>query len=191
MLIHSKTEFIKFSKKSKKEETKRNNLLIGNYKIPNVNCVKCLRMYLDCTLNFQEELKHVSRKLATGIKTIKRISRPFPEQTRPLLLSTLVISHLQYSGLLLSSSKKNCLITLEKQLSWAVKTCFNRKKYKSSSDLKLKHQILPIKFLLEYKELNDFMKFSSNRLPNFKNYTFLYQIYATASEPKNFASITK
>ena len=42
MLNHAKTELSKFSKKSKLEETKRNNLLIGNYKTPNVNCVKFL-----------------------------------------------------------------------------------------------------------------------------------------------------
>ena len=128
MLNHSKTEFITFSKKSKLEETKRNNLLIGNNKIPNINCVKYLGIYLDCTLIFQEELKHVLRKMATGIKTIKRTSRPFPEQTRLLLLNALVISHLHYWGLLLASSKTNCFITLEKQLSWAVYKCFNRKK---------------------------------------------------------------
>ena len=48
MLNHSKTELITFSTKSKLEETKRNNLLIGNYKIPNANCVKYLGKYLDC-----------------------------------------------------------------------------------------------------------------------------------------------
>ena len=105
--------------------------------------------------------------MATGIKKIKRISRPFPEHTRLLLLNALVISHLHYSGLLLASSKNKCFITLKKQLSWAVKTRFNCKKY-GSSDLKLKHQILPIKFLLEYKVLNYFMKFTSNQLPIFK-----------------------
>ena len=106
--------------------------------------------------------------MATVIKTIKRISSPFPEQTRLVLLNALVISHLHYSGLLLASSKNNCFITLENQLSWAVKTCLSRKKYDSSSDLKLKHQILPIKFLLEYKILNYFMKFTSIQLPIFK-----------------------
>ena len=106
--------------------------------------------------------------MATGIKTLKRISRPFPEQTRLLFLDVLVISHLHYSGLLLASSKNNFFITLEKQLSWALQTCFSRKKYDSSSDLKLKHQILPIKFFLEYKVLKYFMKLSSNQLPIFK-----------------------
>ena len=94
MLNHSKTKFITFSKKSKLDETKRNNFLIGNFKIPNVNCVKYLGIYLDCTINFQEELKHVLRKMATGIKTLKLISRPFPEQTRLLIVNASVMSHL-------------------------------------------------------------------------------------------------
>ena len=105
--------------------------------------------------------------MATGIKTLERILRPFPQQTRLLLLNALVTSYLHYSDLLLASSKNNCFITLEKQLSWAVKTCFNRKRYDSSSDLKLKHQILPIKFFLEYS-LNYFMKRTSNQLPIFE-----------------------
>ena len=110
MLNHSKTEFITFSKKSKLEETKRNNLLTGNYKIPNVNCVKYLGIYLDCTLNFQEEQKRVILKMATGIKTLKRISRPFPEQKRLLFLNALVISHLDYSGFLLAGSNTIALL---------------------------------------------------------------------------------
>ena len=106
--------------------------------------------------------------MTTGIETLKRISRPFPEQTRLLLLNALVISHLHYPGLLLASSENNSFITLEKQLSWSVKTCCNRKKYDNFSDLKLKHQILPIKFFLEYKVQNFFMKVISNQLPIFE-----------------------
>ena len=107
MRNNSKTEFITFSKKSKLEETKKNNLLIVNYKIPNVNCVKYVGIYIDCTLNFQEELKHVLRKMASGLKTLKLILRPFPEQTRLLLLNALAIGHLHYSGVLLASSTNN------------------------------------------------------------------------------------
>ena len=99
MLNHSKTEFIAFSKNSKLEETKRNHLLIGNYKIPNVDCLKYPDKYLDCTLCFQEDLKQLLRKMATGIKTLNFISRQFPEQTRLLLLNAFAISHLHYSGL--------------------------------------------------------------------------------------------
>ena len=118
--------------------------------------------------------------MAAGIKTLKRISRPFPEQTRLLPLSDKSFTLLRpFTGQL----KKQLFITLEKQLSWAVKTCFNRKKYDSSSDQKLKHQILRIKFLLEYKVLNYFMKFTSNQLPIFKK-TTLTNIQSTV-QPAN------
>ena len=121
MLNHSKTEFITFSTKSKLEETKRNNLLIGNYKIPNVNCVKYLGKYLDC-IKFSRRTKTRITQNGYRKKTLKIISLPFPDQKRLLLLSALVIIHLHYSGFLLASSKNYCFITLEKQLSWAVKT---------------------------------------------------------------------
>ena len=106
--------------------------------------------------------------MATGIKTLKRISRPFPQQTRLLILNALVTNHLHYSSFLPASSKNTCFTNLEKQLSWAVKTGFICKNYDISSDLKLKHLILPIKFFLEYKVLNYLMKLTSNQLPIFE-----------------------
>ena len=96
------------------EETKRINRLIGNCKIPNVNCVKYLVVYLDCTKKIQEELTHVLHKMDTGRKTLKGILRPFTEQKRLLNLNDLVINHLHYSGLLQDRSKNNCFINLEK-----------------------------------------------------------------------------
>ena len=148
-------------KKFRLEETKRNNLLIG-YKIPNVNCVKYLGVYLDCTLSFKEQMKRILNKMAARIKTLEHVFCPFPEQTRLLVLNALVISLLHYSGHLLDSSRKSCIIILEKQLSWAVKMCYNHKTHDSSSDQKLKHRILPIKFFLECKALNYFMKLAPN-----------------------------
>ena len=188
MLNNSKTEFITFSKKSKLKETKRNNLLIDNYKIPNVKCVKYIGIYLDCIFKLSRRTK--TRITQNGYRDKNIISRPFLEQTSLQLLNALVISHLHYSVVFLASSKNNCFITLEKHLSWAVKTCFKRKKYDSSSDLKLK-QILPKKFFLEYKVLNYFLNLPVTSFRSSEHYSYRHQIYATASEPKNTASITK
>ena len=63
-----------------------------------------------------------------------------------------------YPAILLSGISANLMISLEKQLSWAVKTCCDRAKYDSSSDLKLKHNILPVTIFLDYKILCHFWK---------------------------------
>ena len=61
------------------------------------------------------------------------------------------------------------MISLEKQLSWAVKTCCDRAKYDSSSDLKLKHNILPVTMFLDYKILCHFWKIQHQLLPAYYN----------------------
>ena len=56
------------------------------------------------------------------------------------------LSHVQYSSVLLATMNQNLIITLEKQLNWAIKACFHRQKFDSSSDLKMKLGILPVSF---------------------------------------------
>ena len=61
------------------------------------------------------------------------------------------------------------MISLEKQLNWAVKTCCDCAKYDSSSDLKLKHNILPVTMFLDYKILCHFWKIQHQVLPAYNN----------------------
>ena len=75
----------------------------------------------------------------------------------------LVISHLYYSSILMCS--QNLLIRVEKQLSWAVKSCFNRKKYDRSTDLKLKYKVLPVHIFNDFKVSCYFWKIITNNLP--------------------------
>ena len=98
-----------------------------------------------------------------GIKTINFITI----QTRLLLMNALVVSHLHYSSIVINSISKHLVTSLEKQMSWAVKSCFNRNKFDSSSDLKLKHKILPIRYFLNMKLLNYFYKMNLKKLPAF------------------------
>ena len=89
--------------------------------------------------------------MACGIKTMYAMKQFLPEKTCLLLLNALVISHLHYPSILLQGLSQNLVTTLEKQLSWGVKACFNRQKIDSSSDLKIKHSVFPIRIFLDYK----------------------------------------
>ena len=132
------------------------------------NCVKYLGVYLAQNLSFQEEVKHILRNMACGIKTLYSIREYLPELTRLLLLNALVISHLHYPSFLLNGISQNLITTLEKQLSWAVKACFNRTKFESSSDLKIKYRIFPVRLFLNLKALVYFWKWKNGFLPAFK-----------------------
>ena len=160
-----KTEFIIFSKPSNNSRMRNRQLNIRSEVIKTSDCIKYLGVYLDQNLTFQCEVKNLLQKMAAGIKTLYAIRDLFPEKTRLLLLNALVISHLHYSAILLNGISENLLTTLEKQISWAVKACFNRKKNDHSTDLKLKHDILPIRYFLNMKSALYFWKFTHKMIP--------------------------
>ena len=119
-----KTEFITFQTKNNKY--KNTNLIVKDEVIRSSSTVKYLDAYLDQNLTFHEEVEHILRKMACGIKTLYSIREYFPEKVRLLLLNALVISHLHYPAILLKGLTENLNTTLEKQLNWGVKACFNR-----------------------------------------------------------------
>ena len=84
--------------------------------------------------------------MAVGIKVIYSIKNIFPEKTRSALLNVLVLSHLHYPIVLFSGLKKSLRVTLNKQLNWRLKACFNRTKFDRTTDLKIKHKILPVEY---------------------------------------------
>ena len=133
--------------------------------------MKYLGVYLDQNHCFQEEFKSILKKMACGIKTISGIKKGLPIKTRIKLLSVPVLSHLHYSATLLSGISKK-LISLEKQLSWVVKTCCHRRKYDTSSDLKLKHEILPVSFFLKFKITVYFYKINQNKITPYRKLDF-------------------
>ena len=49
------------------------------------------------------------------------------------------------------NKRSHLIITLEKQLKWAVKACFYKRKFDSSAELEAYIGILPIRFFLSYR----------------------------------------
>ena len=91
----------------------------------------------------------------------------FPTATRLLLLNALVLSHLHYSAILIPGISENLITTLEKQLNWGIKACFNRTKFDHPTDLKIRHEILPVRHFLDYKCLLYLWKYKKSLIPAF------------------------
>ena len=101
--------------------------------------------------------------MACWIKTLQSIEKPLTIKNRILLL--VVITHLHYLAILLSSLTSNLLILLQKQLRWAIKTCCDRRKFDSSSDLKLQYNVLPVSLYLNWKIVCHLWKIKHTPLP--------------------------
>ena len=105
--------------------------------------------------------------MAVGIKVIYSIKIMFPEKTRSALLNALVLSHLHYPNFLFSDLRKSLRVTLNKQLNWGIKACFKRTKFDRTTDLKIKHKILPVEYLIKYRAIICFIKLLKANLPAF------------------------
>ena len=95
-----------FSQPSKNETVEHLKLQVRDQIIESSSCVKYLGVCLDRKLSFQNEMKNILRKMATGIKVLYDLQNIFPEKIRSLLLNALVIRYLQYSAILLGSIRK-------------------------------------------------------------------------------------
>ena len=76
-------------------------------------------------------------------------------------------SHLHYSAVVIKSIGKNLLVSIEKQINWALKASFYWSKFESTKELKLEHNILPIKLFIETKRLLYFWKIKLGQLSAF------------------------
>ena len=105
--------------------------------------------------------------MTCSIKTIYSVSDFLPEKTRLALLNALVISHIQYLSVILHGISQSLISTLEKQLNWGIKACFNRYKMDSAQDLRIKHGIISVRQTLDMNAIKFFWKCKHNLLPAF------------------------
>ena len=118
--------------------------------------------------------------MVVGIKVIYSIKNIFPEKTRSALLNALVLSHLHYPIVLFSGPKKSLRVTLNKQLNWGIKSCFNRTKFDRITDLKIKHKILSVEYLIKYRVFIYFIKLLKGDLPTFDELMLIWMTEQTS-----------
>ena len=163
----NKTEFIYCCKPSKNDFARCHTLKVKSQIINTATTVKHLGVHLDQNLKFQDEVKNILRKMATGINTLYAIRDIFPIATQLLLLNALVSSYLHYSAILLNGISEDLTTTFEKQLNWEIKACFNSRKFDYSTDLKIRHKILLVQYFLDYKCLLYLWKKKNSLIPAF------------------------
>ena len=97
------------------------------------------------------------------------IRNAIPRNMLKLLLNALVFSHLHYSLVVLHSTEKKFLTSIEKQINCALKATFNRKKSDSTKELRKEHSVIPISLFLETKKILYFWRIKRGLLPSFDN----------------------
>ena len=106
--------------------------------------------------------------MAQGIKTIDTIGQQLPTLSLVSLLHCLVLSHLDYSAILIQINA-TLMLSLEKQLKWALKGTYFRSKFKSSSLLRISKSFIGIEKRIELKCITYLFKYLLNKKKAFQN----------------------
>ena len=97
--------------------------------------------------------------MALGIKAIQTIRNNLPKKCLKVLLHALVLSHFEYCYLLLTDISSALLLSLEKQLNWALRTVFYRSRNKCSTSLRISEEILSMKQRIDLKSFDLYILF--------------------------------
>ena len=111
--------------------------------------------------------------MAVGIKTVQH---RFPTQLLLMLFHVLVMSHLGYSLLFFFEISSSSLLSLGKQMNWALKGVFFRSNIKSSYELRKNKGIISIRHLIMFKSLNYFFQYISNQKKFSKSVEITYGV---------------
>ena len=114
----SKTEFIRFA--TPKMTVSNSQLIVAGSNINLKNEVKYLGIIIDNKLTFETQVKSVLKKTALGTKAIQTIRNNLPKKCLKVLLHAVVLGHFEYCNLLLTDISSALLLSLEKQLNWAL-----------------------------------------------------------------------
>ena len=118
----AKTEFMLIGSRQKLSTLSNPlKLSIDNVPIEQVSSVKSLGIFIDENLRWQTHIHKLSKKIASGLGTIKRI-RPFiPPPTLRYLYNALIQSHFDYCNLVWGNCGKTLFDRLQKLQSRAAR----------------------------------------------------------------------
>ena len=91
-----KTESILFSTKRKNKINNNFQVFFNTTPITNVNSVKYLGLNLDCTLSGESIVSTITKKATSRLKFLYRYNSILKEQSKKILCSALIQSHLDY-----------------------------------------------------------------------------------------------
>jgi exonuclease III len=172
-LNFSKTEFMVLHPNRKNTSNQRLN--IRNTVIDESDSCKYLGVTIDNRLTFENHICELLRKMAGGIKSILAVKHFTTSKTRLVLFKSLVMTHVTYSALILTSANKYQQRKLQRQMNWGLRVCFSQTVFDSATRLRNMCNILTVERLIFYTCALKFWSlvngqnkaFSDDSFPNF------------------------
>ena len=148
---NSKTEYIHFGSKKQLAKCSSHEINICGEIVQESECVRLLGSWLDAYLSMKEHIKIKSQKAMFSIHKIKHIRQYLTQDTCQQLVSSLVMSHLDYCNNLLTSLPNCDIAKYQRIQNLATKLVLKKSKYDSWTDAFRSLHWLPIKERIIFK----------------------------------------
>ena len=166
-LNETKAEFIYFGGKHQLAKTQRDTININGKTIQCTNKIKYLEGHLDSSLTFKDHIIAKSKAATINIIKIRNIRKYLNKDTCHKLIITLVLSHLDYSNVLLSGLPDSSIKILQKVQNSAARLVLGRNAKHSSMENTKQLHWLPIKQCINYKVLTLVHKCQHQKAPKY------------------------
>ena len=131
---NAKTEFIVMGTVSNLKKNNLENIEIGDTLIPQTSKIKFLGVYLDENLSLKDHVQNRARKAYYNLRLIQNIRKYININTTKMLLSTLVLSQLDYVNSILSMAPTTTIKPYQK-----IQNSAARVAYKNQKEMMLTH----------------------------------------------------
>lgn len=142
--------------------------------------VKYLGVNFDEHLDYSKEVNKIVSKMACGIKAIQNLKYFLPLKSKINLMKSIVLSHINYSAILLTGITNRQCMLINKQINRAIKICTGNSRMISTTFLLKKYGLIPSDLILKLRCTEFLWKIDRGRIKSFKKLNFPYTIRTNA-----------
>ena len=135
--------------------------------LSDVSCVKNLGMYFDKTISMEQQASAITRSCFQQIRNIGRIRSLISVDACRTLVSSLVISRLDYGNALLYGTNNKNISKLQRVQNTAARLITRKRKYDSITPVLISLHWLPVHYRCQYKLLIYVYKAQQGKAPSY------------------------
>ena len=148
---NAKTELITFGSRSGLKKQQLPEIRVGNEVVKSSESIRFLGITLDKDLEMKKFISTKVRAAYVNIKKINKIRKFLTGEETKMLMSSNVLSHLDYGNSILVNLPKSTTKSLPSIQNYAAKVVCKKQKYDSSTECLFKLHWLPIHYICIYK----------------------------------------
>jgi len=133
-LNYDKTKLLVVGTKTMCDRLNVCDVVINGFVVSPLKFIKCLGVYIDCTLSWVPHINYVTKKINCNLHFVQNLKFVLDTYHKILLVNAICLPLINYALLAWGSAANNNLKPIIKSFRTAARICLNKSKYDNISD---------------------------------------------------------